>query len=637
MRTWHPSILVDLRSRYPLTLLRTEKADESTDLAQAIGLLPELSVVAALGLLITAIADNAGRVNSSWAYPASWLGLLVVFVPIALRLSAATPVRLERVGLVCLLAGLCYLVKVLGSPLGFTFSDEFQHWRSANDILASGHLFSPNPLLDISPRYPGLEIATDALASSGGIPIFLAGTVLIGIAKVILVLGLFLLYERASGSSLVAGLASLIYMGNPNFLFWSSQFAYESLAVPLAVIAVLALVYRHGASRSANRLLAAVAVISIAAVIPTHHVTSALAIGFLLLWATLTYWLRWRAPAPVGDPVAWWPGLLLAVGTGLWTILVAPEIVPYVRSPLRQGAIELLQIVQGRQPAHPFMTAAGQVQQTWERALAVLTTGVLTVLLPLGLLQLWRRYRRSSLMLALAFTAAVYPLTQPLRITRHAGEFASRLSDFDFVGLGLVVALAAVHLCLNRRPGILGQGLVAGLATLIFMGGVVAWPPYARIPGPYLIEGGPRAIEPQSLGTAGWMQRTLGPGHRVAADQANRLLLGSYGEQDVISARPGSLSIWPLFFSRQLDAEGYRVLRVDRVSYVLVDLRLSSGPPYAEMYFDPSEPPYRNGQLDRMGLLKFDRVDGASRIYDSGPIVIYDVSQLGAGHSGPRG
>ena len=35
-----------------------------------------------------------------------------------------------------------YLVKLLHSPLSFTFSDELQHWRTAGDIIESGYLFA---------------------------------------------------------------------------------------------------------------------------------------------------------------------------------------------------------------------------------------------------------------------------------------------------------------------------------------------------------------------------------------------------------------------------------------------------------------------------------------------------------------
>jgi hypothetical protein len=53
-----------------------------------------------------------------------------------------------------------------------------------------------------------------------------------------LVLVLFLLYERAGGSARLASVATLVYAANPSLLFFDAQFAYESLALPLALFVV---------------------------------------------------------------------------------------------------------------------------------------------------------------------------------------------------------------------------------------------------------------------------------------------------------------------------------------------------------------------------------------------------------------
>src|SRR5205823_3208057 len=92
-------------------------------------------------------------------------GLLIIFVPNMMRLMAPTPSRFERI---CLLSvvGICfYLVQLMASPLHFSAFDAFLHWRTADDILRTRHLFSENSLLPVSPYYPGLEIATNALST----------------------------------------------------------------------------------------------------------------------------------------------------------------------------------------------------------------------------------------------------------------------------------------------------------------------------------------------------------------------------------------------------------------------------------------------------------------------------------------
>src|SRR4029079_9415965 len=139
------------------------------------GWLATPSVVGACGLLVMALANNGARAGLAAAGLLFWAGLLLLFVPIALRLLALDIARHERIGLVMLLGIGLYLVKVLHSPLSFTFSDELQHWRTADDILHGGYLFAENPLLPVSALYPGLENITVALAELSGLSLFAAG------------------------------------------------------------------------------------------------------------------------------------------------------------------------------------------------------------------------------------------------------------------------------------------------------------------------------------------------------------------------------------------------------------------------------------------------------------------------------
>ena len=127
-----------------------------------------------------------------------------------------------------------YGVKVLGAPSSFAMLDEFLHWATLDDILVSGRLFTTNNILLASPYYPGLEIASDLLVRAG-FSTWEAGMIVVGAARVLMMLALFLLYERASATRRLAGVAALVYAANPGYLFFDAQFAYESLALPLAV------------------------------------------------------------------------------------------------------------------------------------------------------------------------------------------------------------------------------------------------------------------------------------------------------------------------------------------------------------------------------------------------------------------
>src|SRR6266436_7992650 len=67
--------------------------------SDAWGWLPVLSLTSAVGVFLVALAGDAGRVASQWADLLFWLGLLTLFLPIALRLLSSKPARRERIAL----------------------------------------------------------------------------------------------------------------------------------------------------------------------------------------------------------------------------------------------------------------------------------------------------------------------------------------------------------------------------------------------------------------------------------------------------------------------------------------------------------------------------------------------------------
>ena len=258
----------------PSRALARSRAAAATEIQSslALGRLPLLSLSSAVGLALIMVAysnSRAGVGNPEWLF---WLGLLVIVVPIGLRLLSNQPVRPERLGLVVLLGLTLYLVKVIHSPYAFTFSDELVHLRNAEAVVSSGALFNDNTVLPVTPLYPGLSTVSAALASLTGLSTFVVGLVIIGSTRLIAILALFLFYEQIGQSSRVAGLATLIYAANANFLFWSAQYAYESLALPLAIM-VLYVVARRERETNPRRQLALTVVAFVGILVVTMAAT----------------------------------------------------------------------------------------------------------------------------------------------------------------------------------------------------------------------------------------------------------------------------------------------------------------------------------------------------------------------------
>ena len=134
--------------------------------------------------------------------------------------SEPPPAERNELPLVLLVAVGLNLAKILHDPLGVTFTDEFAAWRNVIQLTSTGHLFSFNPLHPASAFYPGLPTAIGTVSTIGGIGFAQAGFMVIMAGRFLRIaaLALFLFLEDVSGSPRLAGIATLVYAANPNFL-----------------------------------------------------------------------------------------------------------------------------------------------------------------------------------------------------------------------------------------------------------------------------------------------------------------------------------------------------------------------------------------------------------------------------------
>jgi len=596
-----------------------------------LGWFPSLTLLSALGLLGVAYADNSARAGFDIAVLIFWVGMLTIFAPIALRLCSAASARVERMGLVGLLGLGLYLIKVMNSPLAFTYHDEAAHWRATLDILRSGHLFMPNPHLLVGPFYPGLENVTTAIVSMSGLSVFSAGTLILGVGRIVLVLTLFFFFERISQSDHVAGVAALLYMTNSHFLFFDAQYSYESLALTFAALVLFYAARRANTQGSARVGWNFLMVLGFAIVIVTHHVTSYMLVMFVLAWMMIARLSR-QPDGASGNTSA----LLVVVATLTWTAYVAFLTIGYLAPNISAGVIELGRLISGEKVGRElFLSFAGQTVPLWERVIGFGTIGLLLGGMPFGLLRIWRHYRRNTLALTLAAGSLAYPATLGLRLTHRGFEISIRTTEFVFVGLAFVLALGLVALLRVRRGARLAQGLVLLYAATLFVGGVVVGRPiWMRLPGAYLVAADTRSIEPQGVAAAEWARDTLGPDNHIATDRVNRLLMGTVGEQFPITSASSHVPVHQVFFARQISPIERAILRKGQIRYLVVDRRLSTALPQVGFYFEQGEPGtfQRTEPLAPELLAKFDQLPRTNRVFDSGDIIIYDVRALSGEH-----
>jgi hypothetical protein len=503
------------------------------------------------------------------------------------------------------------------SPLTFHSIDDFLHWRTVDDIAESGHLFSPNSVLPVSPFYPGLEIVTNAVSTLSGLSTFHSSFIVLGAARLLAILSLFMFYEQITKSARIAGIGLLIYIANPHFLFFDTTFAYGSLAVALAAFVLFALAFQK----------TLIAWVTLGALVVTHHVTDLLVDGLLVLWA-LTFVFQRPARLHRSSVVqTTLLGILLSIA---WVSLKGNPVMDYLFSYFHGGVESLAQVLLGtsgtRQLFHDY---AGQQAPLWQRLTAISSVVLIVAALPFGLLCIWQRYRFNKLICVLGLASLCYPISQAFRLTNGGVEIADRAGAFLFIPMACVLAIFIVQFWPIRRLNWKQTPLLTSALTVLFLGGAIlgAGPPWAYMPGSYLVVAGARSLEPNGIQTAIWTRAYLGSDNRIGTDNINRILLNSYGDQILVTRLQDNLDVSTVFFSSEFGSYEQSVLRRAKVRYLVVDLRLSTALPRYGFYFEPGEPEdfRRTTPIDRKVLTKFDAVPGIKRVYDSGDLVIYDV------------
>jgi len=579
---------------------------------------------AGVGLLLCSIANALSRGTESTSTVLYWLGILLIAFPIFYRLTSREASAPERLLLVCLLGLGLYGVKVARDSLLFTFPDEFVHGYNADQIVNHHHLFEPAPAIPITPHYPGLEGATSALMMLGGVSSYTAGTIVVGVARLVMMIGLFLLFGRISGSARTAGLATAIYTGTANFVYFDAQFSYESLALPLLVAILAAFAERESEARAQRALWVVVIAILMAALIPTHHLSSyALVLVFAAL--ALIYWvLGVRRPNP-------WPfalaALILSVG---WLLIVANSTIDYLRPVLEEAFRGTFETASGDREARTLFHATGAagtsggVTPIPARGIALLAVLLLGVGFLFGLREVWRRYRTEPFPLLFVIAGLGFFITLTLRFAPAAWETGNRAGEFLFIGLAFVVALGVLEL-LKRRPKRLGerQGAVilAGCLAVVLCGGVISgWPWDGHLARPIRAPAQGNEVVSESLALSRWASRHL-QGERVAGPEADVRVMLSPGDVKAYGGK--NPDIVDIVQSPELEDWQLPLLRINDYRYVVADRRLASSDPLRGIYF--SVPGQGDTTLSWPEVLhKFAEIP-VGRLYNSGRIAVYDM------------
>ena len=608
-----------------------------------------VSLSAALGLLLDAYAVAHGVVNNNLATELFWPAIAlptVVFATVLLSRRLSRPLRHVTIALIGVYSALMYRMSGLMQMSSF---DEHLHVRTLSDMLLGSGLFAQNPLLTVSPNYPGLELFTGTEIRLTGLPLMVGAGLAIVIFRYLLVLAIYECARTVNASPRFASLVVLLYATSPQFFFFNSIFAYQSAALPLGIAGLLLVRRAQLSSGRAARLQVATGILVLAATVVTHHITSWFVFAFLIGWTILTPRAGRRqltiASLGMGAALVVWTGTVF----GKMLSYLGPEIIETF-----QQAAGLIGGSSSSPPRQVLGGTAGYVTPEYQKATLVLYALIYTgAAVVCGFILIRRSFGgRGRVLGFVGFITICYPVTLVMHFLPNAASIGDRASTFLFLPLALAVALVIV-----RDPRVAGKprrlppgapvgarvyGLFAAFIAFAYLGGIFlgAGPSSGLLPGPYLVVSDSRSQDPDTLAAVQWAAGHIQPGSQVIADRDSGNLLAANARLWPLMGPEDGVEYAEIYFNSTWTATDTDMLRQLHISYIYVDERLSEALPQEGYYIYQGETP-NPVQLTKQDLTKFASVRGLTAVYQRGPIAIYSTAGLGVtaqtdGYSGYR-
>lgn len=590
-----------------------------------------------LGSVLIAVAFSlAARSGTDTShYAVFWLGVILMFLPTAIVVTGRHTG--DRVRWAWLLAyGLfTYLPKLLRNPGQPLFHDEVAHWRQTVDLAGDGHLFRPNYLIGIVAHFPGLHILTASVADATGLTAWQSAAGVMIVAHVLAVLGAFLLGETLLGGTRAGAMVALIYSLNASFLYFDTEFAYESLAMPLFLwcLACLARAQRstHGRERAAWGTAAALTGLG---VVPTHHLTAVILSVLLVLLTAVTVTAAARGGVPSAAAKATATVTVAVVApAAAWLLLVAPSTFAYLSPYLGGGTSQLLHLFSSKGASRSLFQAS--TEPFYEKDAAFTVPLLAFVLAVVAIRQWWKRTpaeRRSQPMRrGLGLFGLLYFPSLPFILVEFGAEGARRTWGFTYIGLAVLitpVVLAGIDR-LDRFRGRVRAGLVAVVCLIAcdaLVGNVAAGlDPDYRFPGPFVFGSDTRSMSAELVGTSTWFKDHIGTRLHVVSDRYTGLSL--VRDADALPAAPGKgFPTYDLYFdSAPPSAFLVHELSSSDYTYLIIDKRMSYELPAIGVYFEPDEPFAYDGRspISAQDLDRYNNLPWTTKVYESDDYAVY--------------
>lgn len=594
-----------------------------------------LSVLTTFGVIILAITyylAYKGRFYNSLF----WISVLLFSIPVFLTILNEKVSPNYKIILLFLFGLMLYVMRTLSSTIHFHFLDEVFIFGTTKLIYENGNL-DVTTLFEIIRYYPGLELLGIFLRCFTNLDFFTTAKILIGLLHSFVLVFLYLFLQEISTSGRIAAIGTFIYATNPLYIFFHALFSYESLGI-FFVILLLYLISKI--SKENSILLSILPIIILTALVITHHLSSYMFLVFIIFLVIIQHYKN--IPKNHQYPKKSYLNFALLTATLIfsWMVYVAIITFDYLIGNFTDRLFRIFELsLFGGSKTNLFSTSLStSFLPSYEFIIDTFLYAPLILLFSLVGVYLIKKSGKANIFIyVMIIYGPVLYFASLFLIPTSGQELAVRLWGFVFIGISLVVAIALDRLLNSDSENNLRATLLNTFTffavVLILIGGIsIGDKPIHRVPdllSPKLAAG-TGCITTDVFNAAEWFERNFGRYNKMVGDRATATVFTGYGIQDV-----DRWNAWHIFFPETMNKEVLIYLRDLRVSYIIVDERITKSLAELGTYFSEKEksPEYeaygygRIQPLPKICIKKFGDSNILYKTYDNGNINLYNVDR----------
>lgn len=519
--------------------------------------------------------------------------------------------------------------KVLRTWSGPLFSDEFGHLYQTRRVLTDG-LFpvGDNPLLKVAPEFPLLHWMTAGFTRLG-LDIWVAASVVASLAHVATAVGVFALVNVTLRRRRAAAVGALFYMLQPGWLFFSAQFAYETLALPLLIATVTIALWARTVTAPHRHVALCGVVVGSTLTALAHHFASVVLVvmllGLLAAGATSEEKRLWVSR---GDVVA---TVVSVIVVAAWLTSRGVALFDYYAPTVDSLVQRVRSDSTGTRAAF-----SGSAVPTFERWAGFLFPFMVLGLYLRAVAVTWTSWRAWPVEKVFTVLGGSFFVSLPLVFTTAGSEASHRWWAYAYVGLAVTIASAWAQPIswpwMRAIPSKVRTGAVVAAVVVAAVGGGAAGTTVGyRFPGPEEIGNDARSVSAPAREMADVLFDRFGPasssGIGVLTDRYTAQQLVGYGMQRTTRPSVG-YPAWNLLFSTDPDAlrDIAAMLRHDNIAVVVVDIRMATDRPVLGYWFNRTEPDAHSDLLvPGLAVTKFDCADWSTPLHRVGHLAAYNI------------